>query len=259
MRMTKTPLILIVDDEPLIARLHGRAVAALGYRHDVAHSADEAMEAMAAEKPQLVLTDLNMPGEDGLRFATRVKHLHPGIPVLLMSGDDNVDILLRGLRAGVDDFLYKGMNFELLSAVLRFWAEGPLGELPRYIRRSVLGYFDMAWPLGPPIRQMRGDLSELEDRATMAFRDLVYRTKQGFGASTTEQIRLLGALEGILATLTRSTPLAQLRIPGLIARIMTNADLDLNVDGLNRQFGRIDELVREPTFQHARQTLVLAA
>jgi DNA-binding response OmpR family regulator len=257
--MSKTPFILLVDDEPLIGRLHGRVAASLGYRHELAMSVEDAMEAIATEKPTVILTDLHMPGEDGIQLAAQVKRLRMNIPVLLISGDDNVDILLRGLRVGVDDFLFKGMSFSDLANVLRFWTEGPLKELPRYLRRRVLGYFDLAWPLGPPIRQLRADASELEERATAVFRDLVYRTEAGYGRNQTEQIRLIGALEGILATLTRSTPLAQLRIPGLMTQVLDACELDADRQGLKATFGRLDELIREPTFIHARETFRLAA
>ena len=257
--MTRTPLILLVDDEPLVTRLHGRAVAALGYRYESALSVDAAMEIITQEPPSLLVTDLNMPGEDGIEFTARIKRFRADFPVLLMTGDDNVDILIRGLKAGVDDFLYKGMPFDALAQVLRFWADGPLKGLPRYIRKSVLNYFDLAWPLGPPIRQLRGDISAVEERAEAVFRDLVYRTADGFGRSPTDQMRLLGTLEGILTTLTRSTPLAKLRIPGIMAAVMATCDLEGLQPGLRAQFGRLDELFREPTFIHARETLVMAA
>jgi CheY-like chemotaxis protein len=243
--------ILLVDDEPLVAKLHGRAIAAAGYTAVIAQDGEMALEILAESAPALIITDMNMPGMSGFALTQLLRQNGYAQPIILLSGDDHVSLLTEGLRAGIDDFLVKGMPFTTLSALLHFWVAGPFQRLPAHIRRDVLDYFDMAWPIGPPIQQLRSDLPMLESRASATLKDLLMHAPDDFGSVYADRVRLLGVAEGILTTLTRSDPLARLRLPDVLARILVLHPPTAML------LSSLDSLFNDATFQHARETLRL--
>jgi CheY-like chemotaxis protein len=243
--------ILLVDDEPLVARLHARAITAAGFESHVAHDGEMALEMMDDLRPALIITDMNMPSMSGVVFASLARDQGFSRPIILLSGDDHVQLLIEGLRAGVDDFLVKGTAFVTISTLLCHWCAGPYMRLPDHIRRQALDYFDMAWPLGPPIAQLRSPLPVLESRAAATLKDLLLHVPVGFGTQPVEQLRLLGAAHGILTTLTRSDPLARLRLPDILARVLEPTP------ATHALLPNLDTLFLDATFQHAHQTLRL--
>ena len=97
--------ILIVDDSPVDRLLVASLVAKNPQWH--AHpvgSAQEAMEAIASETPDLLITDLQMPKVDGIQLVQHVKKIAPGLPVLLVTHSDNADMALEALRAGATSY-----------------------------------------------------------------------------------------------------------------------------------------------------------
>src|SRR5438552_2010467 len=102
--------ILLVDDHPLMRR--GQADL-LNREPDLevcgeAGSAREAMEAIAKLKPDLVLVDMTLPDKDGLELIKDIQALHPGLPVLAMSMQDESLYAARVLRAGGRGYVMKG-------------------------------------------------------------------------------------------------------------------------------------------------------
>jgi CheY-like chemotaxis protein len=243
--------ILLVDDEPLVARLHARAVRTAGFEPIIAEDGETALAHIAQTQPLLIVTDMNMPGMSGFELAVMARSGGYDRPIILLSGDDHVRLLTEGLRAGVDDFIVKGMPFATLSALLTAWGHGPFKRLPAHIRTAALGYFDMAWPLGPPIAQLRADLPVLEARASTTLKDLLMHAPDGFGDQHANRVRLLGVASGILTTLTRSDPLARLRLPGLLLRLLA---LHPPTQALLADFEALQD---DATFQHAHECLRL--
>ncbi|GBD13285.1 Sporulation initiation phosphotransferase F [bacterium HR24] len=82
-----TALCLVVEDEPAILRLVTMVVQDLGFQVIAVPDAEAALEAIAREKPQVVLTDVRLPGMDGVELARRIRSdpALAGVPVLLMS------------------------------------------------------------------------------------------------------------------------------------------------------------------------------
>jgi len=79
--------VLVVDDEYYVRRLTARMLRELGYEVLEASTAEEALSLMTGSTPvELVLTDIAMPGMDGVRLADTIAERYPGCPVLLMSG-----------------------------------------------------------------------------------------------------------------------------------------------------------------------------
>jgi two-component system cell cycle sensor histidine kinase/response regulator CckA len=79
-------LVLLVEDEAPLRRLAERALTRAGYRVLAVGDAEQAAPLLAAEAPALLLSDVSLPGEDGLALARAARAARPGLPVLLMSG-----------------------------------------------------------------------------------------------------------------------------------------------------------------------------
>jgi DNA-binding NarL/FixJ family response regulator len=113
--------ILLVDDHPLMRR--GQADL-LGREPDLvvcgeAGTAREAMAAIAKLSPDLVLTDMALPDKNGLELIKDIQALHPGLPVLAMSMQDESLYAARVLRAGGRGYIMKAEGPERLAIAIR--------------------------------------------------------------------------------------------------------------------------------------------
>ncbi len=125
--------ILVVDDIPMMRDLTSLFLARAG-RVLQAASGAEALETIRRERPKLVLSDLDMPGTDGVDLCRAVR-ADPEIAgthfVMLLPSDAPVD-RVRAVRAGADDVLIKPLQrVELLATVTRFLASPTVRGLPR--------------------------------------------------------------------------------------------------------------------------------
>lgn len=79
-------LVLIVDDEPMVAQTLGIIFRKSGYRTEVVHTADEAMSFVRKTPPNLVLCDIEMPTRDGLDLMSDLGEELPKCPILVLTG-----------------------------------------------------------------------------------------------------------------------------------------------------------------------------
>ncbi|MBI3635403.1 MAG: sigma-54-dependent Fis family transcriptional regulator, partial [Candidatus Rokubacteria bacterium] len=96
---------------------------ASGIRADAAASGDEALRLFQKTGHRLIISDLSMPGLDGLELLTAVKRTAPATRFVLLTGVGSVPAAVRAVREGADDFLEKPISREQLSAVLARMAE----------------------------------------------------------------------------------------------------------------------------------------
>ena len=101
--------ILICDDDPVILRLLQVNLELEGYEVLQAHHGEEALEVAAAEKPDLVILDIMMPGMDGLQVCHLLKSdpTTRSMPIILLSAKAGSQDVELGLRVGADDYLTK--------------------------------------------------------------------------------------------------------------------------------------------------------
>ncbi len=113
--------ILIVDDTPLNVKLLAAKLSHEYYVVSTASSGAEALQKVEAEKPDIVLLDVMMPGMDGFVVCRRLKANSEtaDIPVVILTALTDVADRVRGLQAGADDFLTKPINDLALMARLR--------------------------------------------------------------------------------------------------------------------------------------------
>ncbi|MDC0344689.1 sigma-54 dependent transcriptional regulator [Alphaproteobacteria bacterium] len=108
--------ILIVDDEADILELLSDILKDEGYTTRCALSGQEAIEAIAARQPHLIIQDiwLKDPQFDGLKVLEKVKETHPHIPMIMMSGHGTVETAVKATKSGAYDFLEKPFKAEKL-------------------------------------------------------------------------------------------------------------------------------------------------
>ena len=112
------PSILIVDDDK-----HTRdgLERALRRTYDVrpAENADTALRLLGEAAPDLMLTDLRMPGMDGLQLLRRARATHPGLPIILMTAYGSVETAVEAMKHGATDFLTKPVNLDQLELLIQ--------------------------------------------------------------------------------------------------------------------------------------------
>ncbi|MBE0598654.1 MAG: response regulator [Desulfuromonadales bacterium] len=113
----KKPIILVVDDEPIIRDLCARALQE--YQILQAGSGAEALQRLQQERVDLILTDVMMPGLNGLELLKTVKEHEPNQAVVIMTGFAEKDIILRALKAAADDFISKPINLLQLRTTIQ--------------------------------------------------------------------------------------------------------------------------------------------
>ena len=104
--------ILVVDDEPAIRDLLAEGLKQQGYHCDVASNGQEALDHLRRQQFSLVLSDIDMPSMDGVRLLQNVKEVHPDIEVVMITGVVDVEVALRAMRMGANDYLTKPFNLE---------------------------------------------------------------------------------------------------------------------------------------------------
>lgn len=117
----RTSRVLVVDDLEANGRLMERLLSRDGYRLRIAHDGQEALEAVAAEHPDLILMDVLMPKLDGFEACRRIKD-DPAtrlIPVVLVTALADTASRIKGLEVGADDFISKPFGEPELRARVR--------------------------------------------------------------------------------------------------------------------------------------------
>jgi DNA-binding NtrC family response regulator len=111
--------ILLVDDDAQIRTSISEALEDFGFRVDLADSAEAALSAVSASKPQVVLSDIRMPGMDGIELLKLLKQRISELDVVLMTAFDDMPTVVSAMREGAFDFLVKPVNLDELEEVLK--------------------------------------------------------------------------------------------------------------------------------------------
>jgi DNA-binding NtrC family response regulator len=110
--------VLIVDDETNVRRVLGTVLEQAGYYTTRAESGEQALQLVRAQDPDLVLTDLKMPGMDGLELLQKLREGFPEIPVVMLTAHGTVENAVEAMKRGAHDFLTKPFDKEHVLAVI---------------------------------------------------------------------------------------------------------------------------------------------
>ncbi|WGL18184.1 sigma-54 dependent transcriptional regulator [Microbulbifer bruguierae] len=117
----RSPIALVVDDEPDICDLISMTLQRMDVRADVAMSVAEASRRLSEKQYDFCLTDMRLPDGDGLQLVEKIQDLPPGqtLPVAVITAHGNMDSAISALKLGAFDFVSKPVNLERLRALVQ--------------------------------------------------------------------------------------------------------------------------------------------
>ena len=112
--------VLLVDDSPVALALIGEMLEELNYRVTTAENGLEALEQVKANPFDLIITDLNMPGMDGIEFASNAKKTMQCrfTPIIMLSSEEDSEMISKAKKMGISTFLSKPIKQNKLDAIL---------------------------------------------------------------------------------------------------------------------------------------------
>jgi two-component system response regulator GlrR len=126
------PRLLVVDDDADMLRLLSMRLNSAGYRVSTASSAEAALVQLELERPQLVLSDVRLPGRDGLALFDEIRQRHPSLPVILLTAHGTIPDAVEATERGIFSYLTKPYDSrELLQKIGQALALGaPPAQAP---------------------------------------------------------------------------------------------------------------------------------
>ncbi|MEJ2639394.1 MAG: response regulator [Desulfosarcinaceae bacterium] len=111
--------ILIIDDEASNVRVLSISLASDGYEVLSAHSGEEGIARFIEDEPDIVLTDIKMPGMDGIQVLKEIKGRTDDVEVIIITGHGDIDNAIEALQYGASDFINKPVRDEALAVALQ--------------------------------------------------------------------------------------------------------------------------------------------
>jgi len=111
--------ILIVDDEEDVRDVIAIALTDMGYQVYTAENGEEALQSFKTVWPPIVLTDIKMPGMDGIELLRKIKEANPDTEVIMATGHGAMDLAIMSLKYAAADFITKPINIEVLEVALK--------------------------------------------------------------------------------------------------------------------------------------------
>lgn len=113
------PKILIVDDEKAIRKTLNEILSFEGFKIDEAGDGEEGYNKVTSNAYDVVLCDIKMPKMDGLEFLSKINHLNPDIPVIMISGHGNIETAVEAVKKGAFDYISKPPDLNKLLITIR--------------------------------------------------------------------------------------------------------------------------------------------
>ncbi len=121
----------IVDDDRSIRWVLEKALAREGIAYQSFSSAYEVLQALASSEPQVLISDIRMPGESGLLLLNNVKERHPHLPVIIMTAYSDLESAVSAFQGGAFEYLPKPFDVDhALALIRRATTEAPSGAAP---------------------------------------------------------------------------------------------------------------------------------
>ena len=125
--------VLVIDDEKPTLNMFRLFLGAYGFAVITAENGTEGLETFSRERPEIVVTDIKMPGMDGLEVLRRVKEMAPRTEVIVITGHGDTELALKAVNLNAADFIHKPIQKRALDEALaraeeRLNADGRRGE-----------------------------------------------------------------------------------------------------------------------------------
>jgi DNA-binding NtrC family response regulator len=117
--MAQAMKIAIVDDEQDMRQSISQWLALSGFDTETFASAEEALKAVGPDYPGVVVSDIKMPGMDGMAFLKRLMSVDSGLPVILITGHGDVPMAVEAMQVGAYDFLEKPFNPDRMTELAK--------------------------------------------------------------------------------------------------------------------------------------------
>jgi len=179
LKAARVTSLLVVDDDPAVLKMTKRSLERLGYRVVAARSGDEALGCLTCETFDCMISDVQMPGINGLRLLRAVRDRDLDIPVVLVTGNPDVETAATAVEYGAFHYLIKPVGSAQLEATVERAANA--GRIARARREYVEQYSSGVFLTGD-----RAGVDATLDRALaslwMSFQPIVHAKGQGIFA-----------------------------------------------------------------------------
>ncbi len=117
--MTQTMTVAIVDDEPDMRESISQWLTLSGFTTEVFASAEDALKVIGPDWPGAIITDIRMPGMDGMAFLKRLMGQDSALPVIMITGHGDVPMAVEAMRLGAMDFMEKPFNPDRMTELAK--------------------------------------------------------------------------------------------------------------------------------------------
>ncbi|MFN3275126.1 MAG: sigma-54-dependent transcriptional regulator [Paracoccus sp. (in: a-proteobacteria)] len=163
--MSRKLKIAIVDDEPDMRESISQWLVLSGFETETFSSAEEALRVIGADWPGVVVSDIRMPGMDGMAFLKRLMQLDSSLPVIMITGHGDVPMAVEAMRIGAMDFMEKPFNPDRMTQLAKKATQARRMTLDnRALRRDLSeGQQVMSKLIGtsPVVERLREDILDL--------------------------------------------------------------------------------------------------
>lgn len=172
--------VLVIDDEPLMRDFLAETLKRNGFQVHTANNGQTGLEELRQHSFDLCITDMKMPGMDGLEVLDQVRHLQPDTVVILMTAYASVESAVRALKAGAADYIMKPFTpDEIEHVVERAVRQRRLERENRYLREVVGAPYDFQQMIGEAPEMMR--IYEEVKRVAASRASVLIRGESGSG------------------------------------------------------------------------------
>ncbi len=245
--------LLLIDDEESVRKVLGLYLRSKGYEVITAADGKEGIELFQQESPPIVLTDVKMPGMDGIEVLKKIKQISPETEVIVITGHGDMDLSIKALQLDASDFITKPVANEALSVALKRAEERTetrrvLKASHEYLRQAekliAIGEISdkVAHEIRNPLMVIGGFAKRLRKKASMRLGEEKYA-----GIIANEVTRLESFMNDILLY-SGQIPLErkELNINKLISEVLLLFDKELTQRGISvsTSFGESIPLIR---------------